>query len=87
MNSIENLKQYEPFGVVDKVIGLALEDSVAEQNFRKIFQPNFIIQNYSSRELFCLTNSFPTTYFIKNGSIITKFSGELPCAYVFSKQF
>jgi uncharacterized membrane protein YphA (DoxX/SURF4 family)/thiol-disulfide isomerase/thioredoxin len=82
MNSIENLKQYESFGVVDKVIGLALEDSVAEQEFKKIFKPDFSIQNYPAKKFFRLTNSFPVAYYIKNDSVIRKFSGELPCAYV-----
>jgi uncharacterized membrane protein YphA (DoxX/SURF4 family) len=86
MNSIENLKQYESSGVIDKVIGLALEDSVAERKFKEIFKPNFSIQNYPAKKFFHLTNSFPVAYYIKNDSIITKFSGELPCAYVLQTQ-
>jgi proteasome assembly chaperone (PAC2) family protein len=82
MNSVENLKQYESLGVVDKVIGLALADSIVGEKFVEIFKPNFPIQNYVKKELLRLTNSFPSAYYIKNDSIVMEFSGELPCAYV-----
>ncbi|GHT74108.1 hypothetical protein AGMMS50262_06430 [Bacteroidia bacterium] len=86
LNSIENLKQYESSGVVDKVIGLASDDSVAEKRFREIFNPDFLIKNYPAETLFHLTNSFPQAYYIKNNSIVMKLSGELPCSYIFAKK-
>ncbi|KAA6301926.1 MAG: hypothetical protein EZS26_001929 [Candidatus Ordinivivax streblomastigis] len=86
MNSIENLKQYESSGIVDKVIGIALEDSVDEQKFREIFNPAFFIKNYPATTLFRLTNSFPTAYYIRHDSIIAELSGELPCGYVFTEK-
>jgi len=82
LNSIANLKEYERSGIVDKVIGLALGDSVIEKKFTEIFQPNFTIKNYS-KELLRLTNSFPTTYYVRNDSIVMEISGELPCIYLF----
>ncbi|MCL2596362.1 MAG: DoxX family protein [Paludibacter sp.] len=84
LNSIANLNEYKRSGVVDKVIGLALGDSIIEKKFTEIFQPNFTIKNYS-KELFRLTNDFPTAYYIQNDSIVMELSGELPCAYVFDK--
>jgi len=84
LNSIANLKEYEQFGVVDKVIGLALGDTVLEKRFREIFKPNFSIKNYS-KELLDLTNVFPTAFYIKNDSILMELSGELPCSYIFEK--
>jgi hypothetical protein len=72
---------------VDKVIGLALEDLAAENEFRKFFNPKFTIKNYHPKELFRLTQSFPQVYYIKNDSIVLKLSGELPSAYVFKKDF
>jgi uncharacterized membrane protein YphA (DoxX/SURF4 family) len=86
MNSIENLKQYKSSGVVDEVIGIALEDSIAERKFIEIFKPEFIIKSYSAKTLFRLTRSFPIAYYVRNDSVITKLSGELPCSYVFSQQ-
>jgi hypothetical protein len=86
MNSVENLKQYEVFGVVDKVIGLAVKDSIAEKQFIEIFHPDFLIKNIEPQNLFRLTKTFPTAYFIKNDSIIAELSGVLPCSFVFEKQ-
>lgn len=83
MNSIENLKQYESLDEVDKVIGLALADSIAEPLFKENFKPDFLIMNYSSNILFELTNTFPKAYYIKNDSVLMEFSGELPCSYIF----
>lgn len=82
LNSIENLKQYERIGVVDKVIGLALKDSVSESNFRKNFNPEFQIESYTPRNLFRLTNSFPRAYYIRNDSVVLEIVGTLPCGYV-----
>jgi hypothetical protein len=84
LNSIANLKEYEPSGVVDEVVGLALGDSVMGKEFTENFRPNFSVKNYS-KELLHLTNDFPTAYYIKNDSIMMEFSGELPCAYVFAE--
>ncbi len=83
LNSIANLKEYEQSGVVNKVIGLALGDSILERKFVEIFKPNFTIKNHS-KELLRLTKNFPTIYYVRNDSIIMEFSGELPCSYVFN---
>jgi len=85
LNSIENLKQYETSGVVDKVIGIAVENSVAEKQFKEIFKPEFSIKNYPPKIFFRLTNTFPTVYYIKNDSVMAVLSGELPCSYVFKQ--
>ena len=82
LNSMANLKEYEQSGVVDKVIGLALGDSIIEKQFAEIFKPNFTIKNYS-KELLRLTNNFPMAYYVRNDSVIMEFSGELPCSYLF----
>jgi len=84
LNSIANLKEYEQSGVVDKVIGLALGDSIIEKKFTEIFKPNFTIKN-CSKELLRLTSNFPTVYYVRNDSIIMEFSGELPCSYLFNQ--
>ncbi|MDR1592176.1 MAG: DoxX family protein [Prevotellaceae bacterium] len=86
MNSIENLKQYESLDIVDKVIGIALEDTIAERKFREIFKPEFVIKNYPAKILFRLTNSFPVAYYIKHNSIVAEISGELPCGYIFAQK-
>ncbi|MDE6307641.1 MAG: hypothetical protein K2L79_02370 [Bacteroidales bacterium] len=84
LNSIGNLKECARFPVADKVIGLALGDSVMENRFfRKIFEPNFIIHNHK-KELLRLTEKFPRTYYIRHDSIVLQMSGELPCPFIFS---
>ena len=85
LNSIANLKEYEQSGVVDKVIGLALGDSITEKKFIEIFKPNFTIYNYS-KELLQITNNFPKAYYIRNDSIVMELSGELPCSYLFESK-
>ena len=86
LNSIANLKEYEQSGVVDKVVGLAIGDSVIGKKFAEDFKPNFPVKNYS-KELLRLTNDFPTAYYIKKDSIIAILSGELPCSYVFNLSY
>ncbi len=82
-NSIANLKEYEQSGTVDKVIGLALGDSIIGKEFVEVFKPNFTIKNHS-KELLRLTKNFPTAYYVRNDSIVMEISGELPCSYVFN---
>lgn len=82
LNSIANLKEYEQAGVVDKVIALALGDSIIEKEFSEIFKPNFTIKNHS-KELLQLTKNFPKAYYIRNDSVVKELAGHLPCAYLF----
>jgi uncharacterized membrane protein YphA (DoxX/SURF4 family) len=86
LNSIENLKQYESSGAVDRVVGIALQDSTAEQKFREIFKPAFAIKNYPAPMLTNITSSLPIAYYIKNDTIVAKLSGTLPCGYVFAQR-
>ena len=82
-NSIENLKQYERMGVVDRVIALSFTaDSATIKKFGKIFLPNFPIKNYPPKQLFRLTNQFPVSYYIENSTIRMKIEGVLPCGYI-----
>jgi hypothetical protein len=86
LNSIENLKQYEKSGIVDKVIGLAWGDSISEKQMIENFNPDFSIQNCTPMTLFKLTNRFPTAYYIDKDTVNLILHGELPCSYVFSKK-
>jgi uncharacterized membrane protein YphA (DoxX/SURF4 family) len=86
LNSIENLKQYEPSGTVDKVIAVTLKDSIREQFFTNTFKPNFTVQTYEPQTLLRLTNNFPAAYYIKNDTVRLEIHGELPCWYVLSRK-
>ncbi|MDR0710878.1 MAG: hypothetical protein LBF67_00835 [Prevotellaceae bacterium] len=87
LNSIENLKQYESFGVVDKVVALSFAaDSLAMQRFHSMFNPIFPIKHYPLQQLSRLTADLPTAYYIKNDTIRLEIRGTLPCGYVLQRQ-
>ena len=86
LNSIENLKQYESSGIVNKVIAVTLKDSIREKFFIDTFKPNFTVQVYEPQTLFRLTNHFPTAYYIENDTVKLEIRGELPCGYLFLQQ-
>lgn len=74
-NSIGNVNQYQQMGYVDKVIGIAIEDSVAHERFERLFEINFTIKEVSQWTMAHLTNSLPTVYFIRHDSIYSQYSG------------
>lgn len=74
-NSIGNVNQYIPMGVVDNVIGLAIEDSIARKRFYRLFDIDFPIREISSVEMFRLSNTMPTTFIIRHDSIINQLTG------------
>ena len=83
INSVENLKQYEEKGAVDKVIGLTMRSANGRKFFDSYFNPRFAIQEYRPDTLFELTNKFPQFYYIRNDSIIEQGEGQLPAALLF----
>jgi uncharacterized membrane protein YphA (DoxX/SURF4 family) len=87
LNSIANLKEYERLGMADRVIALSFAaDSAPVQKFRRLFCPTFEVKSYPPRQLFRLTNDFPTSYYIKNDTVRLEIHGMLPCGYVLQKQ-
>ena len=83
LNSIENLKQYKK--VADRIIALAVRDSVYEPVFRQNFQVDFAVKNYDYQAIQPLAKGFPTAYYIQNDTIKKEIIGELPCVYNFKK--
>lgn len=81
LNSMGNIEQYEKAGIVDRVIGIAVENPDAEVEFHDVFTPSFIIKNYSFDSVSKLSTEFPISYFIKRDSIIGIMTGEVPSAY------
>lgn len=74
-NSIGNVNQYVPMGMADRVIGLAVEDSVARARFERLFETNFEIREISAMQMYRLSNTMPTTFFIRHDSIVSQYSG------------
>ncbi len=74
-NSIGNVNQYQPMGMVDKVIGLALNDSVGKERFYKIFDVNFEIQEIPAFTMVQISHTLPATFYIRHDSIINQYTG------------
>lgn len=74
-NSIGNVNQYVPMGMADRVIGLAVEDSVARERFERLFETDFEIREISALQMYRLSNTMPTTFFIRHDSIVSQYSG------------
>ena len=74
-NSIGNVNQYQQMGYVDKVIGIAIENTEARERFDRLFETNFTIQEVSEWTMAQLTHTLPTVYFIRHDSIINQYSG------------
>lgn len=87
LNSIGNMEQYAKFGIVDHTIGIALDNTAAEEEFKEYFHPSFCIYNYPFDTLSTLKVNFPTTFFIKHNYIIGVMSGEIPSAYFLRSMF
>lgn len=74
-NSIGNVNQYQHMGMVDKVIGLAINDSIARERFEGLFDVNFEIQEISMLKMTYLTTTLPTTFLIRHDTIVQQYSG------------
>ena len=75
LNSIGNVNQYTEMRAVDRVIGLALDDSVAQARFDQLFDVNFEIHNTSQMAMFRLSATLPVTYMIRHDTIISQYTG------------
>ena len=75
LNSIGNVNQYVPMGMVDKVIGLAVEDSATRERFNRLFDTDFEIHEISAMQMYSLSNTMPTTFLIRHDTIISQYIG------------
>ena len=76
-NSIGNVNQFTSMHVVDRVIGLAIEDSVGRERFDRIFDYNFRIKEIPDIEMYKITSSLPVTFYIRHDSIINALAGSV----------
>ena len=76
-NSIGNVQQYKRLHVVDNVIGIALNDTIGEKRFHRLFDVDFPIINISDKEMIRLAKTMPTAYFTKHDTIIDSTEGML----------
>lgn len=75
INSIYNIEQYERVGVVDRVIGLVAEDSVASSFFYRYFDPSFEIHELPMQQMMRFCRSLPTSFFIHGDTITQAIEG------------
>ena len=85
LNSIGNVNQYTEMHAVDRVIGLAVEDSVAQARFDSLFAVNFEIQNISQMKMLNLATALPITYMIRHDSIVRQYAGMVISPALFIK--
>ena len=76
-NSIGNVNQYTSMHVVDRVIGLAIADSVGRERFDRIFDYNFSIKEIPDIEMYKITSSLPVVFHIRHDSIVKAISGSV----------
>lgn len=74
-NSIGNVNQYQQMGYVDKVIGLAVEDSVARSRFKQIFDVNFEIKELPALQMYRLATTLPTSFLIRHDTVVNYYTG------------
>lgn len=81
--SIGNVEEALHTGVVDKVIGLSVGDSVSAKWFENFYKPTFAIERYEMRDIMKITSSLPVIFLIRNDSVLFTWEGEVPAPYYF----
>lgn len=69
-NSFANVQQFQQFNVVDKVIGISIQDQEAMERFYRIYNPEIEIITISKEEMQHITNQLPMGLSIKKNSIV-----------------
>ncbi len=77
-NSIENIKSYKTYHVVDNIIGISFRDDVNEARTRKYFDINFPVIKTSRDSTKMLTEVFPTMFIISHDTVKVAFQSEIP---------
>ena len=62
---------------MDKVIGLAVEDTVSRERFERLFKVDFLIREISDFQMYQLTNTLPTAFLIRHDSIVSRNTGMI----------
>lgn len=83
INSIGNLMQYDQCNYVDEVICLFMRNEKAKQMFNSFFTTNFKILELSEEDIYEITDKYPVTFYVKNDSIMSIHTGEIPSAFFY----
>ena len=68
-NSFANVQQFQQFNVVDKVVGIAVEDQEAQERFYRIYKPEIDIITIPREQMEQITNQLPIGMSIKENAI------------------
>ena len=82
-NSFANLQQYHQLQVVDKVIGIAIENEEAKERFYRIYKPEIDIFTIPNDSMAHITGSLPVALLIKGDSILKAESGSVTSPGIF----
>lgn len=73
-NSIGNLKQYQELELVDRVIGICVEDTVGRERFYRLYRPTFEVVEIEPRQMLSIASSLPSIFEIRHDTIIRQYS-------------
>ncbi len=82
-NSYANLEQYHRLKIVDKVIGIAIENEEAQERFTRIYRPEIDIITIPNDTMARITGSLPIALLIKGDSIHKVESGSVTSPGIF----
>lgn len=84
-NSFANVEQYQQFGLMDKVLGIAIEDEEQQERFCRIYRPEIPILTIPHDQMSDMTGSLPIAIYIKDGKIKDVEGGGVTSPGIFLK--
>ena len=82
-NSFANVQQFQQFNVVDKVIGISIQNPEAMERFYRIYHPEIEIITITKEEMHQITNKLPTVLLIKGNAIVKTEIGRVTSPGIF----
>ena len=68
-NSYANVMQYGEMGLVDKVVGVAVEDAEARARFERIYGCEMEVREIAKDSMSAITHELPVAVVIRKGEI------------------
>lgn len=82
-NSFANVLQYGEFGLVDKVLGVAIENEEAQARFERIYKPEIEILTIPHDSMSHITHGLPIAVLIQGDTISDIQGGLIPSPGIF----
>lgn len=84
-NFYANVEQYQRFGAVDKVVGIAVEDEEEQARFERIYEPKIEIMTIPKSRMSAITPILPMAVHIAEGAIQDIEGGIIASPGIFMK--